>query len=72
LEEIIPPDNIDACARLKAATKVRLCMSERLFTRFGFRQVVEKNAADIIMPDMAWTGGLSEKGGTKGSWKIKS
>jgi galactonate dehydratase len=60
LEEIIPPDNVDAYARLKASTKVPLCVSERLFTRFGFRQIVEKNAADIIMPDMAWTGGLSE------------
>jgi L-alanine-DL-glutamate epimerase-like enolase superfamily enzyme len=60
LEEIIPPDNVDAYARLKSATQVPLCVSERLFTRFGFRQIVEKNAADMIMPDMAWTGGLSE------------
>lgn len=60
LEEIIPPDNIDAYARLKQETTVPLCVSERLFTKWGFRQVVEKNAADIVMPDMAWTGGLSE------------
>lgn len=60
LEEIIPPDNVDSYARLAAATKVPLCVSERLFTRFGFRQVIEKNAAHIIMPDMAWTGGLTE------------
>ncbi|MCC7448678.1 MAG: mandelate racemase/muconate lactonizing enzyme family protein [Anaerolineae bacterium] len=60
LEEIIPPDNVDAYARLKAETKVPLCVSERLFTRFGFRQVIEKHVADMIMPDMAWTGGISE------------
>ena len=60
LEEIIPPDNIESYARLKADTTIPLCVSERLFTRFGFRQVVEANAADIIMPDMAWTGGLTE------------
>ena len=60
LEEIIPPDNAASYARLKAETKVPICVSERLFTRFGFRQVVEANAADIIMPDMAWTGGLTE------------
>ncbi len=60
LEEIMPPDNIESYARLKAQTKVKLCVSERLFTRFGFRQVVENNAADIVMPDMAWTGGISE------------
>ncbi len=60
LEEIIPPDNPEAYARLKQDTKIPLCVSERLFTRFGFRAVVEQNAADIIMPDMAWTGGISE------------
>ena len=60
LEEIIPPDNVESYARLKQQTKVKLCVSERLFTRFGFHRVVEENAADIIMPDMAWTGGISE------------
>jgi L-alanine-DL-glutamate epimerase-like enolase superfamily enzyme len=60
LEEMIPPDNPDSYARLKAETNISLCVSERLFTRFGFRRMVELNAADIIMPDMAWTGGLSE------------
>jgi L-alanine-DL-glutamate epimerase-like enolase superfamily enzyme len=60
LEEIIPPDNVEAYARLKAQTKVPLCVSERLFTRWAFRQVVEKHAADVIMPDMAWGGGITE------------
>jgi L-alanine-DL-glutamate epimerase-like enolase superfamily enzyme len=60
LEEMIPPDNPQAYARLKTGTSIPLCVSERLFTRFGFRQVVEQNAADIIMPDLAWTGGFSE------------
>jgi len=60
LEEIMPPDNVEAYVRLHAETRIPLCVSERLFTRFGFRQVVEKNAADIIMPDMAWTGGITE------------
>ena len=60
LEEIIPPDNPESYARLKAETHIPLCVSERLFTRFGFRRMVELNAADIIMPDMAWTGGISE------------
>ena len=60
LEEIIPPDNAESYARLKSETTVPLCVSERLFARFGFRQVIENNAADIIMPDMSWTGGLTE------------
>ena len=60
LEEMIPPDNVESYARLKAETRIPLCVSERLFTRFGFRRVVEANAADIIIPDISWTGGISE------------
>lgn len=60
LEEIMPPDNVDAYVRLKAATKVPICQSERVFTRFNFRHWIEKNAADIIMPDLSWGGGITE------------
>lgn len=60
LEEIMPPDNVDAYVRLKAATTVPICQSERVFTRFGFRSWIERNAADIIMPDLSWGGGLTE------------
>lgn len=60
LEEIMPPDNVEAYVRLKAATHVRICQSERVFTRYGFRPWIERNAADIIMPDLSWGGGLTE------------
>jgi L-alanine-DL-glutamate epimerase-like enolase superfamily enzyme len=60
LEDIMPPDNPEAFARLKSATKVLLCQSERVFTRFGFRHFIERNAADIIIPDVSWCGGLTE------------
>lgn len=60
LEEIMPPDNVDAFVRLKAQTTVPICESERVFTRFGFRPWIEKNAADIVMMDLSWGGGLTE------------
>ena len=60
LEEIMPPDNVDSYVRLKAATKLPICQSERVFTRFGFRPWIEKNAAEIIRPDLSWVGGLTE------------
>ena len=34
-------------------------MSERL-TRFAYREVLEAGAAHLIMPDVIWTGGLTE------------
>jgi galactonate dehydratase len=60
LEEIMPPDNIDAYVRLKSTTRVPICQSERAFTRFRFREFIEKPAADIIMPDLSWSGGFTE------------
>jgi L-alanine-DL-glutamate epimerase-like enolase superfamily enzyme len=60
LEEIIPPDNIDAYAYLTQHSPVQICASERLFTRFAFRQLIERQAAHIVMPDIVWTGGLTE------------
>jgi len=60
LEEIMPPDNVEAFVRLKAATRVPICQSERTFTRFRFREYVEKGAADIVMPDLSWGGGFTE------------
>ena len=60
LEEIMPPDNVDAFVRLKSETTVPICQSERVFTRYNFRPWIEKNAADIVMMDLSWGGGLTE------------
>lgn len=60
LEEVMPPDNVEAFVRLKSTTTVPLCQSERAFTRFAFREFIEKPAADIIMPDLSWGGGFTE------------
>lgn len=60
LEEIMPSDNVDAFVRLRAETSVPLCQSERLFTRFGYRQWIEHGATDVVMFDVSWGGGLTE------------
>ncbi len=60
LEEMLPQDNLAAYAQLAQATRLPLCLSERLMTRWGFREVIENRAARIIMPDICWTGGISE------------
>jgi L-alanine-DL-glutamate epimerase-like enolase superfamily enzyme len=60
LEDVMPVDNVDDLARLRTETSVRLCVSERLFTRWGIRQVLEKGAAHVIMLDPVWCGGITE------------
>ncbi len=60
LEEMLPQDNLGAYAQLAGATSLPLCVSERLMTRWGFRELFENSAARIVMPDISWCGGISE------------
>lgn len=60
LEEMLPQDNIQSYRTLAAATGLPLCLSERLMTRWGFREIFESHTAQIIMPDLCWCGGISE------------
>jgi L-alanine-DL-glutamate epimerase-like enolase superfamily enzyme len=60
LEEMLPQDNLAAYRELGQATRLPLCVSERLMTRWGFRELIENRAARYIMPDICWCGGISE------------
>jgi galactonate dehydratase len=60
LEEMLPHDNLAAYGTLARRVTQPLCISERLLTRWGFRELLENGAASIIMPDLAWCGGLTE------------
>src|SRR5215469_18428913 len=60
LEEMVPQDNLAVYKELAATTDLPLCLSERLMTRYGFRELLENRAARIIMPDICWCGGISE------------
>jgi galactonate dehydratase len=53
-------DNLEVYDELASATSLPLCVSERLMTRWGFREPLASGAAQIIMPDAAWRGGRSE------------
>jgi galactonate dehydratase len=60
LEEPVPPDNIDAMRDIREATSTPICCGENLFLRYGFRELFEKRATDIAMPDFQKCGGLLE------------
>ncbi len=60
LEEPFMPDRIDSHVRLKAKTRIPLSGAEHEYTRWGFKRFVEKDALDILQPDIYWCGGLSE------------
>jgi len=60
LEEMLPQDNLAAYRELSQSTRLPLCLSERLMTRWQFRELLENRAARFIMPDICWCGGISE------------
>lgn len=59
-EELISPLNEQAHVRLQAATSTPIAAAERLMTRYQHRRFIESPAARISMPDLTWTGGISE------------
>ena len=60
LEEPVPPENVDAMREVKRATSTPICAGENLYLRWGFKDLLEKQAVDIIMPDLPKCCGLSE------------
>jgi L-alanine-DL-glutamate epimerase-like enolase superfamily enzyme len=60
LEEPVPSDNLEAMALVRRSVPVPIACGENVYTRYGFRQVIEKQAAAIIQPDMTKCGGLLE------------
>ncbi len=60
LEEPVPAENVDALAQVRASTSTLICTGENQYTRFDFRELFEKQAVDVIMPDLAKAGGIME------------
>jgi len=60
LEEPVPPEDIDAMADIRHSTTTPICCGENLYMRWGYTELLQKQAADIIMPDIQKCGGLAE------------
>jgi galactonate dehydratase len=59
-EEPVDPENVDAMAKVAAEINIPIATGERLYTKFGFRELLARQAADIIQPDVCHTGGILE------------
>ncbi len=60
VEDAVTSAMIEAMADLARSTSIPLCIGERLHSRFEFKQVFELRAAQVINPDTAHVGGISE------------
>ena len=59
-EEPVPPESLQALRAVREQVNVPICVGERLYTRWDFAQIFEQRLADFVMPDVVWTGGISE------------
>ena len=60
VEEPVPQENVDALKLVSDHVSFPIATGERLFTRWGFREVLEKQAVSLIQPDGSHVGGITE------------
>jgi L-alanine-DL-glutamate epimerase-like enolase superfamily enzyme len=60
IEEPVSADNLAGLAEVRRATDIPIATGENEQTRFGFRDLIAAGAVDILQPDVAIAGGLTE------------
>ncbi len=59
-EEPLVPEDIEGCAALRRQLDIAIATGECEYTRHGFLELLKAGAGDILQPDLAACGGLSE------------
>lgn len=59
LEDVLRPDSVHAMAAFRARIRVPVAVSEMLVRADDYRQVLDASAADYVMIDPTWVGGIS-------------
>ena len=60
IEEPVLPENVDVMAKIARMTTIPIATGERKFTTFEYREVLEKQAATVLQPDVCHAGGISQ------------
>ncbi|MEW5978083.1 MAG: galactonate dehydratase [Acidobacteriota bacterium] len=60
VEEPVNCQNVEAMADIARGTHLPIATGERIFTKWGFREILEKGAATILQPDLCHAGGITE------------
>ncbi len=59
-EDPIKMDSLASLKRYAAVSPAPICASETLGSRWAFRDLLQTDAAGVVMLDLSWCGGLSE------------
>jgi len=60
VEEPINCQETDVMAEIARSTHLPIATGERIFTKWGFREILEKKAAVVLQPDLCHAGGITE------------
>lgn len=60
IEEPVLPTNVQALKEIKNSTTIPIAAGERLYTRWDFNHILQKQAVSIIQPDLSHAGGIWE------------
>ena len=56
--EPVLPENVDAMVKISHMTTIPIASGERLFTTYGYRELIEKQAVSVVQPDVCHCGGI--------------
>ena len=59
-EEPVPPQNVEAMAKVADSVNVPLSTGERLYTKWDFVELLQRQVVALIQPDICHAGGISE------------
>ena len=59
-EEPVQPNSNEALKHVKDSVNVPICVGERLYNRWDFVPILRDRLAEYLMPDILWSGGISE------------
>ncbi|HEV2351573.1 MAG TPA: enolase C-terminal domain-like protein [Terriglobia bacterium] len=60
VEEPLIPDDIDGYALLRRSVRTPISAGEHEFSRYGFNELIKREAVDILQPDVNRVGGITE------------
>jgi galactonate dehydratase len=60
IEEPVLPENLDTLKQIALHTTIPIATGERMYTRWGFKQLLQEGYVDIIQPDLSHCGGIWE------------
>jgi galactonate dehydratase len=59
-EEPVPPESYGALKQVREKVSAAISVGERAHTKWDFVRILEEKLTDYIMPDVTWTGGITE------------